>query len=78
MNIVGIFMMWTDKQRAQKNRYRISERTLWIIALLGGAIGTTVGMQLYRHKTKKLLFKVGFPLLALAQIILYLYFFVLS
>jgi uncharacterized membrane protein YsdA (DUF1294 family) len=50
---------------------------LWLIALFGGAVGTTAGMQLYRHKTKHANFKIGFPLLAVAEVILLGYFFML-
>jgi uncharacterized membrane protein YsdA (DUF1294 family) len=42
--------------------------------LLGGAVGTTLGMQLFRHKTKHLSFKIGFPLLAVIELILFIYF----
>jgi uncharacterized membrane protein YsdA (DUF1294 family) len=75
MNLIGLIVMKTDKERAKKHQYRISERTLWLIALFGGAVGTTAGMQLYRHKTKHLSFKLGFPLLAAAEIILLGYFY---
>ncbi|MEH7252070.1 DUF1294 domain-containing protein [Neobacillus niacini] len=77
MNLIGLFVMKADKDRAKKHQYRISENTLWLIALLGGAVGTTVGMKRYRHKTKHLSFKVGFPLLAVAEVILLGYFFTL-
>jgi len=60
--------MFTDKKRAIKHRHRISERNLWMIALLGGATGMTIGMKLIRHKTKHKAFAIGFPILALIQI----------
>lgn len=72
MNIAGLLIMWVDKKRAQKHEYRISERTLWLVALLGGAAGTTAGMQLFRHKTKHLSFKIGFPVLAIIEIVLFI------
>lgn len=75
MNIIGLYLMREDKRRARKHHYRISERTLWTVAILAGAIGTTIGMQLYRHKTKHANFKFGFPLLAIIQVLLYIYFF---
>ncbi|WP_419955989.1 DUF1294 domain-containing protein [Neobacillus niacini] len=78
MNLIGMIVMKVDKERAKKHQYRISEKTLWLVALFGGAVGTTLGMQLYRHKTKHLSFKVGFPLLAAAEIILLGYFFTLQ
>lgn len=62
--------MGEDKKRAKKHQYRISERTLWLVALFGGAIGTTAGMQIYRHKTKHLAFQIGFPFLAGVELIL--------
>lgn len=74
MNIIGIVIMGIDKKRAIKHEYRISENTLWLVAIFGGAIGTTAGMQLYRHKTKHLSFKIGFPLLSIIQIVLFIYF----
>ncbi|MFK9091227.1 DUF1294 domain-containing protein [Bacillus salipaludis] len=70
MNIVGFLIMGEDKKRAKKHEYRIRERTLWLVALFGGAIGTTAGMQLYRHKTKHLSFKIGFPVLAVVELVL--------
>ena len=51
MNVVGLLIMGEDKKRARKHQYRIRERTLWLVALFGGAVGTTAGMQLFRHKT---------------------------
>jgi uncharacterized membrane protein YsdA (DUF1294 family) len=75
MNLIGLVVMKVDKNRAKKHQYRISEKTLWLVALFGGAVGTTAGMQLYRHKTKHLSFKIGFPALALVDIILLGYFF---
>lgn len=68
MNIAGLVIMWEDKKRAKKHEYRISERTLWMVALLGGAVGATAGMQLYRHKTKHTSFKIGFPALAVIEL----------
>lgn len=65
MSMVLLVMMKADKERAKRNQYRISERTLWMMALLGGAIGGVLGMQLFRHKTQHLSFRFGFPLLAL-------------
>jgi uncharacterized membrane protein YsdA (DUF1294 family) len=75
MNIVGVLIMGEDKKRAKKHQYRIREKTLWLIAWLGGAVGTTIGMQVYRHKTKHLSFKVGFPVLAIVELCLLSYFF---
>lgn len=70
MNFIGILAMFIDKRRARKHQYRIQEKTLWFIAVIGGAIGSTLGMALFRHKTKHLSFKWGFPLLSIMHIIL--------
>jgi len=72
MNLVGLLIMGEDKKRAKKHQYRISERTLWLVAIFGGAIGTTAGMQAFRHKTKHTSFKLGFPLLAILEIIIFI------
>lgn len=66
-------MMNVDKKRAIKHQYRISEGTLWLIAILFGAVGMTLGMKAFRHKTKHLHFKVGLPLLSMIEIVLFLY-----
>lgn len=72
MNLIGLLIMGEDKKRAKKHEYRISERTLWMVAIFGGAIGTTAGMQFYRHKTKHTSFKLGFPILAILEMIIFL------
>ncbi|WP_445489537.1 DUF1294 domain-containing protein [Niallia sp. 03133] len=68
INLVGFFTMKADKNRAKKNQYRISEKRLWSIAFLFGAIGLTVGMNAFRHKTKHTSFKVGLPLLSFLEV----------
>ncbi|WP_284036145.1 DUF1294 domain-containing protein [Neobacillus sp. 114] len=72
INIVSFSLMGVDKSRAKKHQYRIRERTLWLAALFGGAVGATVGMYFFRHKTKHLQFKIGFPILAIIDVILYI------
>ena len=64
VNGFGFYLMGIDKKRAIKGNYRISEKTLWLVALFGGAVGMTVGMRFFRHKTKHLHFKLGLPTLA--------------
>ena len=59
-----LILMYTDKQKAIKQQWRISEKTLFTIAIFGGAIGGVLGMYLFRHKTKHNSFAFGFPLLA--------------
>ena len=61
INIFGFFIMWLDKQKAKKGKWRIPEKTLFIITALGGGIGTTAGMYTFRHKTQKIALVVGHP-----------------
>lgn len=60
-------LMGLDKFKAKTGRWRISEKTLFVFALLGGALGGTAGMFLFRHKTRHWYFRLLFPLLAAAQ-----------
>lgn len=74
INIIGFMLMGIDKNRAIKHQFRIRERTLWLVALFGGAVGTTIGMESFRHKTKHLNFRLGFPFLAIVDIFIIFYF----
>ena len=58
INIIGFFIMGIDKFKAQKGYWRTPEKTIFMITLLGGGIGTVAGMYVFRHKTKKLKFKL--------------------
>lgn len=70
MSIIAFVAMGVDKRKARLHKHRISEKTLWILALLGGAIGSYLGMIFFRHKTKHLNFRIGFTLLAVGQLTL--------
>lgn len=76
MNIIGVMMMGIDKSRAKRHAWRIPEKTLFLISLLGGSVGSLAGMYLFRHKTKHMKFVIGMPLILLIQIVVltYLYF----
>lgn len=65
--------MGVDKKRARHGEWRIKEATLWWFAILGGAIGGLIGMRTYRHKTKHTSFKLGFPVIAIFQLLLFIY-----
>lgn len=73
INLIGFFMMWSDKRRAKWGKWRIPEQTLFIVTALGGGIGTIAGMYTFRHKTKKLKFTIGLPVLVILEIILIIY-----
>lgn len=68
VNVIGFFAMYMDKQKAIHNEWRIPEKTLFLIALIGGSLGTTLGMNTFRHKTKHWYFKYGMPLILLVQV----------
>ncbi|WP_413363058.1 DUF1294 domain-containing protein [Lysinibacillus sp. 3P01SB] len=68
LSFVLLFLMYTDKQKAIKKEWRIAEKTLFTLAITGGAIGGVLGMYLFRHKTKHNAFAFGFPLLAAIQV----------
>lgn len=73
ISLVLFIVMFVDKSKAKKHAYRIPEKTLWILAIIGGAIGGVLGMQMFRHKTKHLSFAIGFPFLAIIQIAAIIY-----
>lgn len=63
MSIIAFLVMGYDKSQAKKHKQRVSERTLWTLAIVGGGIGAYLGMQFFRHKTKHTNFRVGFLML---------------
>lgn len=74
INIITFFAMFIDKKKAQHGSYRISEKTLFTLVLLGGGIGGIAGMYTFRHKTQKTKFVVGFPAILIFEIIVSIYF----
>lgn len=73
INLVGFYMMWSDKRKAKWGKWRIPENTLFMVTALGGGIGTIAGMYTFRHKTKKLKFTVGLPAILILETILGIY-----
>lgn len=71
MSVLGFAIMGIDKAKAKNGKWRVKEAALFAIAILGGAVGTTIGMYVFRHKTKHWYFAVFFPILALVDIALY-------
>ena len=67
INALGFLLMLVDKWKAKKNRWRVRESTLLLIAALGGSVGSLAGMYLFRHKTQHLKFTLGIPLILAAQ-----------
>ncbi len=73
VNILAFLGMWWDKRRAQHGEWRISEKGLFTLVLLGGGIGGILGMYTFRHKTKKPIFYIGFPTILISEIVLAIY-----
>lgn len=67
MNGIGFLSMYLDKQKARKRAFRIPESTLFMIAVIGGSIGSLLGMHLCRHKTRHLSFTLGIPAILILQ-----------
>lgn len=70
INAIGFILMLVDKIKAKKNLWRIPEATLFLVAVIGGSIGSILGMYTFRHKTKHIKFIVGMPLILAAQIVI--------
>jgi len=74
INLLGFFIMLIDKQRAIHKEWRIPEKTLLGISILGGTIGMLIGMSSFRHKTKHKKFTIGVPFILLIQICLLIFY----
>ena len=70
MNLIGFAMMGIDKRKAVKKLWRIPEFTFFVVALIGGSIGTIIGMHLFHHKTRHWYFVYGLPVILLLQLAL--------
>ena len=70
INLIGFAVMGADKKRAIRGAWRISEASLFLTALLGGALGCTLGMHHFRHKTRHWYFKYGMPAIFCLQVLL--------
>ena len=73
INLIGFYMMWSDKRKAKWGKWRIPEQSFFLVTALGGGIGTIAGMYAFRHKTKKWKFTVGLPMLVILEIIAIIY-----
>lgn len=73
MNLAGVAVMGMDKEKAKKHAWRIPEKTLFFVSLIGGSVGTWAGMYLFRHKTKHWYFVIGMPAILILQIMIVWY-----
>ena len=70
INFIGFALMGIDKYKAKKRAFRIPEATLFIVAIIGGSIGSIIGMYAFRHKTRHRSFVYGMPFILIIQIAL--------
>ena len=73
INAAGFSFMLIDKEKAKRNLWRISEKTLLITATLGGSLGVLIGMRVFRHKTLHLKFSLGVPALLVLHIVVLIF-----
>ena len=69
INIITFFIYGYDKRQAIKDQWRISEKTLILLAIIGGSLGAMMGMRTFHHKTLKNKFRIGIPVIVIVQII---------
>ena len=69
VNLAGFILMGVDKLKAKRRKWRIPEATLFLVAIIGGSIGSIAGMYIFRHKTKRMYFVIGMPVILAIQII---------
>ena len=70
VNLTGFAIMGIDKWKAKKQAFRIPEATLFLIAIIGGSIGSLIGMYTFRHKTRHMTFVIGMPVILALQILI--------
>ncbi len=70
INLLTFIVYGADKRRARRDKWRVPEKTLFLLPLLGGSIGALLGMRVFHHKTKHWYFVWGIPAILLAQIAL--------
>ena len=71
INLVGFVMMCVDKQLAIHHKNRVPEKVLFLIAIIGGSLGSILGMYAFRHKTKHVSFVIGMPVILIIQLVVY-------
>ena len=70
INLIAFFAMGRDKHKARTGQWRTPEATLFLLAIIGGSVGSILGMLVFHHKTRKWKFRIGMPLILIAQILL--------
>lgn len=68
ISLISIVVTVIDKINAIRSKRRVSEKALFILSVLGGSIAMYITMLIIRHKTRKLKFMLGIPLVILLQL----------
>ena len=68
ISIVGFILPAVDKIKAQQGKWRISEKSLFIVSVLGGSVAMYISMRLFHHKTKHKRFMIGIPIIIVLQL----------
>lgn len=73
INVLSFIVMGFDKDRARKHLWRVPERILFLLAIIGGSIGSILGMYYFRHKTKHPRFVFGYWIIFFIQCLIYFF-----
>lgn len=76
INFLGFIIMGIDKLKAKRGSRRIPENTLFMFTILGGGVGTILGIYIFKHKTKKKKFTVGMPIILIIEVLLFILYFI--
>lgn len=68
MNIVSFALMGHDKRCARQGKWRVPEKSLFLVTACFGGLGGMLGMKVFHHKTQHWYFRVFFPVLLIVQI----------
>ena len=67
VNLAAFALFGADKRRAKRQQWRVPEKTLFLLALLGGSLGAVCGMCVFHHKTRHWYFRYGLPAILFAH-----------
>ena len=70
INVIAFITIYIDKQKAIKHKWRVKESTLFLISIVGGSLGTLLGMFTFHHKTKHKKFTLGIPFILVIQVVI--------
>ena len=73
VNLVTFTVYGVDKAKARRGAWRVPEKTLFLLPLLGGSVGGILGMAAFHHKTRHWYFRIGLPVMFLLQAALAVY-----